>query len=458
MRNVFLHRNDLRLRDNHGLVRAASEGDAIPVFAVDPEFWSYYGHNRCAYMLANLERLQERYRDLGSDLVVRHGDSADVVKEVANEHGAEKVYFNKHYVPEHREAERKLEKMKLEAEGVQARSAVELRNLNDSYPSMSQFYDDWKKAEKRDPKGEPDQLYEFTGRLFDSSSFEEEPTAELPPIGPEKAREEWRDFRDERLESYKDQRDDVAKPDAVSRMSFFLSNGLIGARSLIDDLKELIESSGESTFIRNAAKYRYELAWREFMQHVMLHNPESAKQNYRDFENDIQWRNREEEIEAWKQGSTGVPFVDAGMRQLLDEGYMHNRLRQNVASFLTKHLMTDWRIGEEHFREHLFDHDTANNVGGWQWSASTGTDTVPIRIFNPVKQGQKYDERAKYIKEHVPELRGLAAEEIHEWVSLDEAERNRLRRENGIEYPSPIIDFNQRYHEGKKMFERASGQ
>lgn len=455
MTNLFLHRNDLRIKDNHGLVEAADGEEAVPVYAIDPEFWNFYGHNRKAYILELLERLQQSYRDLGSDLRVRKGDTRDVLQKAAEDMEADKVYYNRHYVPEHREAERKIYRMGLESEGFKDRVLVEPEELEKEYSSMSEYYEDWKKAEKPRKKGESENLAEFQDRKFDADTFDIQPTAELPPAGPEAARERWMEFRDSHLESYRDERDDVTKPGAVSRMGFHLSHGSISIREVFSDVKQIIDDAEKSTVIRNVAKYRYELAWREFMYHVMFRHPETVAQNYREFENEIPWRNDPGEIEAWKHGKTGVPFVDAGMRQLRQEGYMHNRLRQNVASFLTKHLLSGWRTGEEHFREHLFDHDTANNVGGWQWSASTGTDTVPVRIFNPVKQGRKYDERAEYIKKHVEELRPLTAEEIHDWVELDEAERNRLRREKEIDYPSPVVDLQSRREEAEKMFENA---
>ncbi|PSH01742.1 MAG: deoxyribodipyrimidine photo-lyase, partial [Nanohaloarchaea archaeon SW_10_44_10] len=194
-------------------------------------------------------------------------------------------------------------------------------------------------------------------------------------------------------------------------------------------------------------------AWREFFYQVLYFNPEAVSENYRDFENEIEWRNDPEELEAWKRGETGVPFVDAGMRQLNNTGYMHNRTRQNVASFLTKHLMIDWRKGARYFRKHLADHDVASNNGGWQWAASTGTDSVSIRIFNPVKQGREYDPDAEYIKRWVPELDGLKPESIHNWVEMPPEKRKDL----DVDYTKPIINFNQRYHMGKKMFENALG-
>ncbi|RLM40533.1 deoxyribodipyrimidine photo-lyase, partial [Haloarcula sp. Atlit-47R] len=148
-----------------------------------------------------------------------------------------------------------------------------------------------------------------------------------------------------------------------------------------------------------------QLAWREFYAHVLRYNPNVVTENYKEYEHDIQWRDDSDELAAWKEGRTGYPIVDAGMRQLKKEAYMHNRVRMIVASFLTKDLLCNWRHGYDHFREYLSDHDTANDNGGWQWAASTGTDAQPyFRIFNPMTQGERYDPDGEYIKKYVPEL------------------------------------------------------
>jgi deoxyribodipyrimidine photo-lyase len=454
MTTVFLHRNDLRMEDNSGLARAG-EDSAVPVYAIDPEFWEYYGHNRKAYILQNLRDLQERYRQRGSDIYIRHGHAQDVVQRALEEFGSSAVYYNKHYSPRQTRIESRIEELPVETQGFRDRVAVDPRDMEKEYGTMSQFYSEWKKHDKPRVRDEPGSLEQFTDRRFDPDTFDVEATAEMPPIGHSAAMDRWTDFRDNRLSSYMKKRDEVADPEGVSRIGFFLSNGVLGVREVLQDVLDIMDEAERSTVIRNAAKFRYEMAWREFMYQVLWHNPRTVEENYREFPNEIQWRDDSSEIEAWKRGETGVPFVDAGIRQMLSEGYMHNRTRQNVASFFTKHLMADWRKGEQHFREHLFDHDTANNVGGWQWSASTGTDSVPVRIFNPVKQGRKYDPGAEYIVRHVEELEPLNPEQIHSWVGMEEQEREELRRKYGIDYPSPVIDFHSRYHEGKEMFENA---
>jgi deoxyribodipyrimidine photo-lyase len=187
----------------------------------------------------------------------------------------------------------------------------------------------------------------------------------------------------------------------------------------------------------------------------LYHHPEVVTDNYKQYEAGIEWRDDPEEIAAWKRGETGYPIVDAGMRQLRAEAFMHNRVRMVVASFLTKDLLADWRHGYDHFRERLVDHDTANDNGGWQWAASTGTDAQPyFRIFNPMTQGERYDPDAEYIKEHVPELRGLDADLIHEWHELSPTQRANA----APEYPAPIVDHSERREEALAMYKRARGE
>jgi deoxyribodipyrimidine photo-lyase len=178
-------------------------------------------------------------------------------------------------------------------------------------------------------------------------------------------------------------------------------------------------------------------------------------ENYRGYEHAIEWREDPEGLRAWKDGRTGVPIVDAGMRQLRAEAWMHNRLRMVVASFLTKDLLLDWRAGYDWFRRRLVDHETGNDNGGWQWAASTGTDAQPyFRIFNPMTQGADYDPDAEYIAEYVPELRGVDPEQVHGWHELGSEEREAV----APEYPAPIVEHAERRERALAMFERARGE
>jgi deoxyribodipyrimidine photo-lyase len=449
--NIFLHRDDLRIHDNKGLKKASEDRKTLPVYIKDPRISERTGGNKKAFREKALEKLDRKYRGKDSGLIYREGKTAEKLKGISNRYNINKIYFNRSYTPIKRRIESEIKEIGLDCESFKDRLLVEPRDLSEEFDTFSPFYREWKKVEKGSKFGKPEKLAKVDKQEF---SAQTNCDIDLPNAGEESALEKWRDFRDNRLKSYKDRRDEVASPKAVSRLSMYYSSGILGLRKVLDDVERLIERSDDSDKIKNYAKYRNELAWREFFYQVLWHNPETVQQNYRDFENEIQWRNDSKEYEAWKKGETGVPFVDAGIRELRETGYMHNRTRQNVASFLTKHLMIDWRKGARFFRKHLIDHDTASNIGGWQWSASTGTDSVSIRIFNPVKQGRRYDTHAEYIKRHVPELRDLDPNSIHNWVEMSQKERNEYQND----YPDPIINFNQRYHVGKKMFENALGK
>nr|WP_276254636.1 FAD-binding domain-containing protein [Halovivax sp. TS33] len=193
--------------------------------------------------------------------------------------------------------------------------------------------------------------------------------------------------------------------------------------------------------------------WGGCQTHVLAANPSVVTDNYKEYDRDVEWRTDEDALEAWKAGETGYPIVDAGMRQLLAESYVHNRVRMIVASFLTKDLLIDWREGYDWFREKLVDHDTANDNGGWQWAASTGTDAQPyFRVFNPMTQGERYDPDAEYIAEYVPELADLEPDTIHSWDELEPADRP------DVAYPAPIVDHAKCREEAIAMFERARGE
>lgn len=449
--NIFLHRDDLRVHDNKGLKKASEDGKVIPVYIEDPRIAERTGRNKKAFREKGLGHLAQKYEEIDSGLIIRKGNTVEELQKILEQFEVEKIFFNQSYSPIKREICKDIHKLSYSTESFHDSLLVEPEQLSQEYDTFSPFYREWKDIEKPSAFSIPENLADIEREIPD---FTTETSAEIPEAGEDIALEKWKDFRENRLESYKDKRDNVGNAESVSRLSMYYSSGMLGSRKVLSDVENLIENEDDTGKIRNYAKYRNELAWREFFYQVLCHNPEAVYENYKNFENEIEWRNDPEEFEAWKKGETGVPFVDAGIRELRETGYMHNRTRQNAASFLTKHLMVDWRRGARFFREHLLDHNTASNNGGWQWAASTGTDSVPIRIFNPVKQGRRYDEDAEYIKRWIPELRGLNAEEIHNWVEMSQEKRNNY----DTDYPDPIINFNQRYHMGKQMFENALGK
>ena len=446
--NIFVHRDDLRIHDNRGLTAASNSDKTVPVYIDDPRVRGITGRNKRAFREEGLQKLRQKYEDKGSGLIVERGKTREVLPELVEEFNAEEVFYARSYTPTRREIGREIQSLDVGTKSIGDRLLVEPAKLSQEYDTFSPFYREWKKTKKAAPAEGPAKLADIDSRTPEMNT---EPTADIPEAGEDAALNRWVKFRRKKMSNYKDKRDDVANPEYVSKLSFYYSSGMIGRRKVLRDVKDMMNSESDSHARKNYAKYRNEIAWGEFFYQVLWHNPEAVTENYKDIPNEIEWRDDDEEFEAWKNGETGVPFVDAGMRQLVEAGYMHNRLRQNVASFLTKHLMTDWRKGARFFRRHLADHNVPSNNGGWQWSASTGTDSVPVRIFNPVTQGRKYDGEAEYIKRWIPELRELSASDIHNWVEMSQEERD--SRDTG--YPDPIINFNQRYHQGKQMFEKA---
>ena len=253
-------------------------------------------------------------------------------------------------------------------------------------------------------------------------------------IGEENALSILMNYMDEKIYSYSTDRNDPII-DGTSRLSPYLSMGIISSkRCILEALKKnnFELDSGEKGII----KWIDEIVWREFYRNIMFSFPKVSKgMPFQDYTKNIKWRFNEEEFDAWKNGKTGFPIIDSAMRQLITEGWMHNRLRMVVAMFFTKNMLHDWRLGEAYFMQNLLDGDFSSNNGGWQWSSSTGTDAAPyFRIFNPITQSKNFDSDGLFIKKHVTELKELDKKEIH-----DPAEKTR----NHLNYPSQILDLKQ---------------
>ena len=454
--HLFWHQRDLRTADNRGLAFATNDDTTVPVYVVDPDLLRQIGTRQRAFLLNGVRELRERYRELGSDLVVRSGDPADVLSDLRDATDADRVYYNTHYRPARRNRQRRVDEA-VPTESVTDLVLVDPARLKESYPNHSRFYDDWSEEHKLPPFDVPDT--DALATVDDDAPIPEvDADIDLPSAGYRAARERYDRFLDRGIETYNDTRDDmrlaVERPtEAVSRLSTYLAAGMIGIREVWADATDRYETATGSAS-RNVGKYRYELSWREQNYHLLYHNPTLLVENYVDFPNQIAWENDADHFEAWKRGETGYPLIDAGMRQLNQEGYIHNRPRQNVASFLTKHLLTDWRNGARYFTRQLIDHDPASNHGNWQWIASTGTDSVDVRIFDPIAQMSKYDDGAHYVKTYVPELRDVSAGKVVEWPTLSQSERDRL----APGYPDPIVDRNAAYDRAQRTFERALGK
>jgi deoxyribodipyrimidine photo-lyase len=463
---IHWHRRDLRTADNAGLATAATDGPVVPVFVFDRDVLAHASPPRVAFMLDALGSLREWYRERGSDLVVRHGDPREVLPEVAAEFDAEDVTWGKEVSGLGRKRDAAVRRA-LDDAGV-AREAVQdallhepgsiRTNDGEVYSVYTYFWKKWRDRETADPYDAPD-----PGDLADVADDEplptlsdlgfDDPEATVPPAGTDVARDLLDSFLAGDVYDYDDRRDYPAD-ECTSRLSAHLKFGTIGIREVYDAVADAKGSAAGEDY-ESAEEFEGQLAWREFYSHVLWDNPEVVTSNFKEYEHDIEWREDPEALHAWKDGKTGYPIVDAGMRQLRAEAYMHNRVRMIVASFLTKDLMIDWREGYDWFREKLVDHDTANDNGGWQWAASTGTDAQPyFRIFNPMTQGERYDPDAEYIREYVTELEGVPADAIHSWHELERGRREML----APDYPAPVVDHSERREEAIAMFERARGE
>ena len=453
--NVFWHQCDLRLPDNRGLTVATNDGPTAAVYVVDSNVLGSVGQRQRAFLLAGVRALKQAYRDRGSDLLVRSGPAVDALADVCADLDAGMVYYNTHYRPSRRNRQRRVD-ARLDTERVTDLTLVDPARLDTGHETHSQFKRAWTELPILPALDAPD---DNLADVTDATSVPDvETDIDLPEAGYDAARARLDSFVADGIESYSATRDDltaaVERPaNSVSRMSPYLAAGMIGIR----------ETYGAATAAHDAAdgrtrkqvdKYRDELSWREYNYYLLYHEPTLLTDNYVDFPNDIAWREDADGFEAWKRGETGYPLVDAGMRQLAREGYMHNRTRQVTASFLTKHLLVDWRKGARWFTKQLLDHDPASNYGGWQWVASTGTDSVDVRIFDPVSQLAKYDDDAVYVTEYVPELAGVDPETIIEWPNLSRGERESLPPD----YAHPIVDRNDGYERAQRVFETALGK
>ncbi|MFB6086290.1 MAG: deoxyribodipyrimidine photo-lyase [Halodesulfurarchaeum sp.] len=459
--SLFWHRRDLRTVDNRGLATACGAGSVLPVYVVDPHLLSLAGPARTGFFVASLTSLQRTYRDMGTDLLVRKGNPEDVIPALAEEFDVDRVVWNRDYSRFAIGRDRSVTDGLPGGVSVESRPDMTLHepgsiltNKGDHYSVFSYYYKKWANGEHDDPIPQPipGSFIEYSGDSVEA--IVESPADSVPlSAGRSAACDRLLSFTEAPIYEYADTRDRPAK-EGTSRLSQDLAFGLLGIREVFEKTATAAETGETDSDFESVEAFQRQLAWRDFYIQVLAAHPETVTENFQDFENPIEWRENPSHFEAWRAGKTGYPIVDAGMRQLGSEAYMHNRVRMIVASFLTKDLQLDWRKGYRHFRRKLLDHETANDVGGWQWAASTGTDAQPyFRVFNPMTQGARYDPDAEYITTHVPELTAVDPEQIHSWTDLDPDRRDRL----APDYPHPIVDHGNRRESAIAMFEAARG-
>ena len=413
-RAIFWFRRDLRLADNPALLAAIESSDEIiPVFILDEKLISQTGTKRLAYLAASLHSLDE---SLGNKLHVMVGDQVEVLNDLKKRYGATQVHISQEYEPYGVARDARVEKAGIELIRTGSPYAVAPGRVRKpdgtNYRVYTPFYKGWVMHGWRGPAVTPKNIAAVepmeSDRNFPAWKLPE--GAVITPAGEKAALERWQYFKKTALDTY-DVGRNLAGIDGTSKMSAHLKWGEIHPRTL---LAELNATNAHESF-------RREIAWREFYADVLHHNPHTESDYYTERFANMRYDKPGKKLEAWKEGKTGYPFVDAAMRQLLREGWMHNRTRMVVASFLVKDLHIEWQHGAEFFMEHLVDFDVASNSHGWQWTAGSGTDASPYyRVFNPIEQGKRFDENGDYIRKYVPELVHLSAPDIHEpWNVLD---------------------------------------
>jgi deoxyribodipyrimidine photo-lyase len=411
-------RRDLRVHDHPPLHEAlAAHERVVPVFVLDDRLLGgrFPSPSRAHFMLESLRELRAALRERGGELIVRTGAPERELPSLARQTGATAAYFASDVSPFARARDRRVAEALREA-GVEPRRTpgTFIAGVERPYAVFTPFWRAWQQVPRREVHGAPRTIATppnvAPGAIPSVASELPEP---LPP-GEAAGRERMEAWLRDGLGRYEQRHDRVAG--GTSMLSPYLHFGCVSAA----ELEQRAPAS---------PAFRRQLAWRDFYAHVLLHNPGNARHAHQRELDAIEWSGGDEELAAWAEGRTGFPIVDAGMRQLRTLGWMHNRARLIVASFLVKDLHVDWRRGEAHFMRYLLDGDVANNNGNWQWISSVGVDPAPMqrRLYNPVLQQRRYDPDGEYVRRWVPELRDVPTEKLAEPWGL-------------AGYPDPIVD------------------
>ena len=463
---TYIHwfRRDLRLRDNPALQAAlqASGGLVVPLFILDdailraPEI----GAARVAFLLESLRALDQALRATGSRLIMRRGKPLDVLRELAEQSNAGGLCFNRDYLPVAHARDSEVEQA-LGGRGIAVQSYQDavifeadtiVTNAGTPYSVYTHYWRKWRTRVADAPLADALPTLAFAAVPEAIASLAIPSATELgfatdqplPPGGEEaglKRLGEWSQ-RDNRLGigGYRSGREKPALR-ATSGLGPYLRFGCVSPR---DCLRSALRAMADCTDDAGQASidtWLSELAWRDFYYQIVEHYPHVLDGAFKRDYDKLAWQNDEPLFAAWCEGRTGYPIIDAAMRQLNREAWMHNRARMIVASFLTKDLLIDWRWGERYFMHQLVDGDHASNNGGWQWAAGTGANAQPyFRIFNPTSQGKKFDPQGEYVRRYVPELANVPNRYIHAPWIMPAAEQQRTNIQIGRDYPAPIVD------------------
>ncbi len=405
--SIFWFRRDLRLDDNIGLFRALTGPNIVlPIFIFDKHILDRLPKDdpRVTFIYHTIQKLNTvLHKQYTSAIAQFYGTPEEIFKQLITQFNIKKVYTNHDYEPYAIQRDKKIDLFltQRDIEFISCKDQVIfekdeiVKNDGNPYVVYTPYKNKWKDMFS------PSKLKIFETRKHLTNTLQESalPTISLSEMGFAESSIKVKDFdaSPEIIQNYEDTRNFPAKTKSTSGLSPHLRFGTVGIRTII---KKAIAQKNEV--------FWSELIWREFFMQILWHYPHTTEKSFRPKYDRIEWRNNEDEFEKWKNGETGYPLVDAGMRQLNQTGYMHNRVRMVVASFLCKHLLIDWRWGEAYFAEKLLDYDLSANVGNWQWAAGSGVDAAPyFRIFNPTTQITKFDKKLEYINTWVKDLNEL---------------------------------------------------
>jgi deoxyribodipyrimidine photo-lyase len=462
MTNLFIFNADFRLKDNPALFHAAENGDSlVALFIHNPKKWQshYESDLKIAFQIEHLKRLSKKLSELNISLKIIQAEEIDQenkkIIEFVENNNIKEVFLNKEYGIDEIKRDKNLEKELLNIDkklNIFDSSVFNPDSIKTQSDTFFKVFTPFSRAFRSklltkkiellgSPKKQEKKIFESDEVVDISLKAERKNILELYAVGEEHALNMLKEFIDHKILGYKEQRNFPAI-DGTSSLSPYLSSGVLSSRQCLFEVFKKVseEKEGVKTWVN-------EIIWREFYKYVLFHNPRVSKNlSFLEKYDLFPWSDNQEHFIAWSNGETGVPIIDAAMKQLNSTGWMHNRLRMIVAMYLSKNLLIDWRKGEKYFMQNLIDGDLASNNGGWQWSASTGVDAAPyFRIFNPVTQSEKFDKEGDFIKKWLPEISSV--KNIHDPSSDDR---------NDIGYSIHLVDLKESRKNAIEVFSNFS--